>query len=289
MIYLLLSILCSTAIFIIFKAFEKYKVDNFSAIVINYVIATLTGFLAVDKIPSISEVSSSPWFLNSLILGFFFIVLFNIMAVTAQKLGPSVASVANKMALIIPVIFAVFYYNDKLTSFKILGVLFALVGIYLTTLKPKAIKKKFNWRLLMIPLILFLGSGFIDTFIKFNQEMHLNDNTSASKLFSSMIFLTAFVLGGTVLLFKKKNTFNKATIIGGLILGFVNYGSIYFIIQAFNVSNLESSVVFPLNNMGVVILTCLASFALFKEKFSRMNKLGIAFSILAILLISFSK
>ncbi|MEQ8623532.1 MAG: EamA family transporter [Vicingaceae bacterium] len=289
MIYLLLSILCSTAIFIIFKAFEKYKVDNFSAIVINYVIATLTGFLAVDKIPSISEVAASPWFVNSLILGFFFIVLFNIMAVTAQKLGPSVASVANKMALIIPVMFAVFYYNDTLTTFKLLGVLFALVGIYLTTLKPKAIKKKFNWGLLMIPLVLFLGSGFIDTFIKFNQEMHLNDNTNASKLFSSMIFLTAFTLGVIALIFRKKNTFSNATIIGGLVLGFVNYGSIYFIIQAFNVSNLESSVVFPLNNMGVVILTCLASFSLFKEKFSPMNKLGIAFSILAILLISFSK
>ena len=290
MIYLLLSILCSTSIFIIFKAFEKYKVDNFLAIVINYLIATLTGFLAVETVPSISEISESSWFINSLILGFFFITLFNIMAVTAQKLGPSVASVANKMALIIPVIFAVFYYNDSLTAFKLIGILFALIGIYLTTIKPKAIKSKVNWKLLFIPAVLFLGSGFIDTFIKYNQETHLNDNTDASKLFSSLIFLTALVLGVLVLLFKKKSSsFNWATLIGGLILGIVNYGSIYFIIQAFNVSNLETSVVFPLNNMGVVILTCLLSFVLFKEKFSRLNKLGIAFSILAILLISFSK
>lgn len=289
MIYLLLSIFCSTAIFIIFKGFERYKVNNFSAIVINYLIAASTGFLAVKSLPPVAEIAASPWFVNSLILGAFFIVLFNIMAITAQKLGPSVASVANKMALVIPVIFAVFYYGDNITVLKVLGILFALGGIYLSTLKPKAIKSGINWKLMMIPILLFLGSGFIDTFIKYNQETHLNNDSNAAKLFSSMVFLTALILGSLGLIFKRKaRQFNKATIFGGLLLGVVNFGSIYFLIQAFNVSNLGSSQLFPLNHMGVVLLTCFASYGLFKEKFSRLNKLGIVCSILAILLISFS-
>ncbi len=289
MIYLILSILCSTGIFILFKAFEKFKVNNFQAIVINYFIATITGILALDELPDINAVASSPWFINSLMLGVLFILLFNLMATTAQKLGPSVASVTNKMALVIPVIFAVYYYDEVLTELKIIGIILALIGIYLSTLKPKAIKKGINWKLFLILILLFLGSGLIDTFLKYNQEFHLNDDTNSSKLFSSTIFFTAFILGSLTLVLKgNKGGFKPETIIGGIILGIINYGSIYFLIQTFNASNLNSTEVFPINNMGVVILTSFSSYLIFKEKFSLINKVGIISSVLAILLISLS-
>ena len=127
MIYLILSILCSAAIFIIFKSFERFKVNTFTAIVVNYFIAGVTGFATLGEAPSFEKVTTSPWFINSLILGVVFISLFNIMAITAQKLGASVASIANKMALIIPVSFAIIYYNDVVNATKIAGIILALI------------------------------------------------------------------------------------------------------------------------------------------------------------------
>jgi drug/metabolite transporter (DMT)-like permease len=289
MIYLILSILCSAAIFIIFKSFEKFKVNTFTAIVVNYFIAGITGFTALGESPSFEKVTTAPWLVNSLILGVVFILLFNIMAVTAQKLGASVASIANKMALIIPVVFAVFYYNDAVNSAKIVGVLLALVGVYLSTHKEKVNGKKFDKRLLAIPLVLFLGSGFIDTFLKYNQEVYLNASMFDAKLFPAMTFLTAFIIGIVgMALDKSKRDFSRNTLIGGVILGVINYGSIFFLIQIFNQTDLESSVVFPINNMGVVLTTAVASLILFKEQFSFKNKLGILVSIAALLLIIFS-
>jgi drug/metabolite transporter (DMT)-like permease len=289
MIYLILSILCSAAIFIIFKSFEKFKVNTFTAIVVNYFIAGITGFTALGESPSFEKVTTAPWLVNSLILGVVFILLFNIMAVTAQKLGASVASIANKMALIIPVVFAVFYYNDAVNSAKIVGVLLALVGVYLSTHKEKVNGKKFDKRLLAIPLVLFLGSGFIDTFLKYNQEVYLNASMFDAKLFPAMTFLTAFIIGIVgMALDKSKRDFSRNTLIGGVILGVINYGSIFFLIQIFNQTDLESSVVFPINNMGVVLTTAAASLILFKEQFSFKNKLGILVSIAALLLIIFS-
>ncbi|MFB1023125.1 MAG: EamA family transporter [Vicingaceae bacterium] len=289
MIYLILSILCSAAIFIIFKSFEKFKVNTFTAIVVNYFIAGITGFAALGESPSFEKVTTAPWLVNSLILGVVFILLFNIMAVTAQKLGASVASIANKMALIIPVVFAVFYYNDAVNSAKIVGVLLALVGVYLSTHKEKVNGKKFDKRLLAIPLVLFLGSGFIDTFLKYNQEVYLNASMFDAKLFPAMTFLTAFIIGIVgMALDKSKRDFSRNTLIGGVILGVINYGSIFFLIQIFNQTDLESSVVFPINNMGVVLTTAAASLILFKEQFSFKNKLGILVSIAALLLIIFS-
>jgi drug/metabolite transporter (DMT)-like permease len=289
MIYLILSILCSAAIFIIFKSFEKFKVNTFTAIVVNYFIAGITGFATLGESPSFEKVTTAPWLVNSLILGVVFILLFNIMAVTAQKLGASVASIANKMALIIPVVFAVFYYNDAVNSAKIVGVLLALVGVYLSTHKEKVNGKKFDKRLLAIPLVLFLGSGFIDTFLKYNQEVYLNASMFDAKLFPAMTFLTAFIIGIVgMALDKSKRDFSRNTLIGGVILGVINYGSIFFLIQIFNQTDLESSVVFPINNMGVVLTTAVASLILFKEQFSFKNKLGILVSIAALLLIIFS-
>jgi len=288
MIYLFLSILCSSAIFILFKGFEQYRVNTFTAIVINYLVAGLTGLTVIEEVVSVNEILHFSWSMNALFLGLVFIALFNLMAITAQKFGASVASIANKMALIIPVAFAIVHYNDTVTALKIVGIVLALLGVYLSTLKEKVDHgKKLNWKLIIIPLLLFLGSGFIDTFLKFNQEYHLEGKPFEAKLFSSLTFFTAGTIGLLVLLLdKSKRKFNRNTIVGGLILGVINYGSIYFLIQIFDHSTLESSVVFPINNMGVVIVTVLSSFLLFKEQFSLLNKIGVLVSLLAIVLIS---
>lgn len=290
MIYLFLSIFCSAAIFIIFKYFEKYNVNTFGAIVINYFIATCTGIISLGGKIDPSYVVSSPWFMNSIVLGIIFITLFNVMAITAQKLGPSVASIANKMALIIPVVFAMYYYGDSINTLKVIGIILALVGVFLATLKEKVAGKKIDPKLLLVPLLLFLGSGFIDTFLKYNQNVYLNANELDAKLFPAVIFITAFTIGIVIMISNKsKRLLNKQTIIGGLVLGIINYGSIYFLISIFNHTDLESSVVFPINNMGVVLATATASLLIFKEKLSAKNKIGIGVSMVALICIIFSR
>ena len=289
MIYLILSILCSAAIFIIFKSFDRFKVNTFTAIVINYFIAGVTGFATLGEAPSLTKIAYAPWLFNSIVLGVVFISLFNVMAVTAQKLGASVASIANKMALIIPVSFAIFYYQDEVNAVKIIGIALALLGVYLSTYKTKVEGHKIDKRLLVIPIILFLGSGFIDTFLKYNQDAYLNTKSFDTKLFPAMTFLTAFIIGVVLMLVdKSKRSYTKNTLIGGVVLGVINYGSIFFLIQIFNHTSLESSVIFPINNIGVVLATAVASLIIFKEQFSLKNKVGIFVSIVALSLIIFS-
>lgn len=287
MIYLLLSILCSTLIFIVFRTYSRYKIDNHSAIVVNYLTAGILGFIINGKSISTTEIIEAPWLINGLILGTLFILIFNVMALTTQKLGASVSSIASKMALVIPVIFAVIHYGDALNFLKIGGVIFALAGIYLSTVKPKKVKQAKDKSLYLLPLALFLGSGFLDTFIKYTQNYHLRANGADDKIFTSTIFLTAFSVGFIYVLFKKRSAFLQGkNLIGGFILGVINYGSIYFLIQALSLENWESSVVFPINNMGIVLLTTLSSILLFSEKLSRINKIGVFVSLLAILFIS---
>ena len=114
MIYLLLSILASTLIFVIFKLFERHRINTLQAIVVNYFTACIAGVLSYNQTISISEITNSNWFLGALFLAFLFIAVFNLMALTAQQNGLSVAAVAGKMSVVIPVIFGIYVYKESL-------------------------------------------------------------------------------------------------------------------------------------------------------------------------------
>ncbi len=210
------------------------------------------------------------------------------MALTAQKFGASVASIANKMALVIPVFVAIWLYDEQLSLLRALGIVLALFGVYFSTIKEKNESNKHQFKLLLIPLILFIGSGFIDTFLNYAEVRVLNGPKDSS-LFASFTFLSAFSIGLIALLFRAdRKAINAKTLLGGLVLGIINYGSIYFLLRAISVSNLESSVLFPINNMAVVLFTTGLSALLFKEQFSVKNKLGVFLAILSICLLAFA-
>lgn len=285
MIYLILSILASTAIFILFKLFDRYKINTLLAIVVNYITACISGVLSYDSPVNISQIISSKWFIGAILLGFLFISIFNLMALTAQRNGLSVASVASKMSVIIPVIFGIYVYNETLGIQKLIGIVLALVAVYLTAIKTKA---SFSFRKgLLFPFLLFFGSGVIDTSIKYLESTYVSPN--GIPIFSATIFLCATGIGIVILFLKaiKGNfIFNIKSVLGGAILGVVNYYSIFFLLKALQFESLESSTVFTINNVAVVMVSTLLGLALFKEHLSKKNWLGIFMAIISILLVT---
>ncbi len=104
-----------------------------------------------------------------------------------------------------------------------------------------------------------------------------------------MIFLIAFVLGSIISIakyFQTKKSVSIQTIIGGSILGLLNYTTTYFMLMAMN--QFQSNVLFPVQNVGVVMLSALFGLILFREKLSITNWVGILLSIMAILMIAFA-
>lgn len=285
MIWLLLSIASSTLIFAIFKLFAKYNINNLQAIVVNYSVAFAVGFLSGDFDFSVLDIVSKPWSVSIIILGFLFITLFQVMALVSQKFGVSAVSVAVKMSLVIPVLAAVFIYHEDISFLKGIGILCALTAVYLATLKPEKTKGKPVY--LFLPIILFVGSGFLDAFINFNQAILVPVGDQA--YFASSIFFVAGIFGFIFISYQalmKKVSFQWKNILGGILLGIPNYGSIYFLLQALEIKSLESSVIFPINNVGIVALSVIVGKLFFNEHLSKTNKAGIALALIAILLIA---
>src|SRR6056297_3863476 len=139
MIYLALSVLSSTLIFVAFKLFDVYKIQTLYAIITNYVVACTVGFFLYDGPVGISDLTNKSWFIGPILLGVLFIVIFNLMAKTAQVSGVSVASVATKMSLAIPVVMGMLLYGEQLSALQIIGIVLALVAVYLASVKVKSI------------------------------------------------------------------------------------------------------------------------------------------------------
>jgi drug/metabolite transporter (DMT)-like permease len=291
MIFLLLSILCNSLLFIILKYFAKFKINTLQALVFNYITAFSLGVISNESGIPFSALPHMPWVWLVIVMGTLFIIVFLLIAKTAQEIGVSVATVANKMSVIIPVTVAVLFYHNSCTWLKVLGIVLALTALLLTSLKEKgtaAGPSKGLW-MLLLPFIVFMGSGIIDALVNFAQERLITKEYSS--LFLAGCFAVAGCIGVATVLFRfvvMKEKINPRNAIAGVILGVPNYISIHCMMKALNAKVLESSVLYPINNMGIVLLSSAGAVLLFGEKLSLKNKAGILISILAITLIALS-
>ncbi|TPN82094.1 DMT family transporter [Aquimarina algicola] len=288
MIYLILSILASSLIFIIFKLFAKYQVDTLQAIIVNYVVACVSGIIAYSEPIDMVAVTKEGWFYGAMVLGVIFISVFNLMAITTQKNGLSVAAVATKMSVAIPIIFGIIVYHESTGILKISGIIIALVAVYLTSMKTSTgVPLKLSN--LIFPLLVFVGSGIIDTSLKYFETYHVAKNDVA--IFSASIFGFAAIIGFFVLIYKAITGTLKVdfkNIVAGIVLGIPNYFSIYLLIKALRYDNMDSSTVFTINNVAVLLVSTLAGILLFKEKLVLKNWIGIILAVISIVLVTFS-
>ncbi len=281
---LLMSVLFSSLLFVIFKLFSTYKVQTLYAIITNYFTAGMVSMLFYGNRVTTQGLTVKPWFWGTLALGVLFIMVFNVIAKTAQNLGVSVASVATKMSFVIPVLLGVFLYQEELGPLKIVGILLAAAAVYLSSVKEQ--KMDMDKKAIVLPLLVFLGSGLIDAGIKYFQEQQMD--VTDYPLFSTVVFFAAGSTGIVFILVRASKTplkFNLRNIIGGILLGIPNYFTIHFLLRALKSETLNSASVFTVNNVAVVLLSTLFGILFFKERLNRRNWSGIFLAVASILLV----
>ncbi|WP_368389523.1 EamA/RhaT family transporter [Tenacibaculum sp. 1_MG-2023] len=262
-----------------------FKINTLQAIVVNYIIAFSFGVFTSDISMSVAEVPKQPWFIGAFCLGFLFISIFNVMGITAQKNGLSVASVAGKMSVVIPIIFGIIVYNESVGVVKVVGILLALIAVYLSSAKNDNSPVKF--KNLLFPLLLFVGSGVLDTALKYVETNSVSETNVP--LFLATIFGCAFVLGSLLIVIqivRGKLKFQWKNVLGGIALGIPNYYSMEFLLKAFK-TDIESSTLFTINNVGIVILTTVFALLFFQEKLIKKNWVGISLAVISIILVTF--
>ena len=286
MFYLVIAIILNVVISSLFKLFPKYGIDTFQAVVVNYLVCVVTGCVFMGQIPVSAETVHASWFTWSLVMGGMFIVLFTLLGQCIKVDGITTAIIANKLSLVIPVLFSVVLYKEVLGPYKISGILLAIPAIYFTTRVKQADNKPQN---LLLPVLIFLGGGLLDTCIKYVQTYHLKTESTQAQ-YTILCFGTAGLSGLLVTVFMiltKKIKIHHRSIIAGIVVGIPNYFSIYYIIRMLNSNILQSSATIPVFNISIVVVSSLTAILIFKEQVNRLRIIGLCLSLLAILLIAF--
>ncbi|HOI32482.1 MAG: DMT family transporter [Bacteroidales bacterium] len=282
MLYLLATTLLSAAIFVVFKLFKKFEINNLQAITTNYLVASLTALLIYSGEINYTRFVGADWF--SIVIGGAFIGVFFLFALSSQKAGIAVTAVSSKMSVAIPTFAGFILFFEKGTLLKVLGIFLALLALYLALRKDEKEKSKLSLKVVLLPVFLFLGTGINDLMMKIADYYFVTDDLL---LLLASIFLVALLIGSLALLFdlkKSHQSLKSKNIVAGIFLGLINFGSTYFLFKS--MACFDASFLFPVRNAGVVALTALIAWIFFNEKLSRTNWAGIGTAIVAIIMIA---
>ena len=167
-------------------------------------------------------------------------------------------------------------FGETLTANKTVGIALAFAALLALLYKNDGGSRRSGGVQAVYLLGVWLGYGIIDILFK---QLSKSGQALAPTL------LAAFVLAGVLIfacLLFSRTRWNRASLAGGLVLGCLNFGNILFYIRAHQAFSGNPTLVFAGMNLGVITLGALVGAAVFKERISRINTLGIALALAAI-------
>ena len=292
MLYLLLCILSTSVLLIVFKLFHRFEVQTLYAIVVNYLTCTVLGLLLLpDGLQTLKSFRPDvPWLWIALVLGAAFMGNFYLLSRSTEMVGVTVTAVANKISLIIPVAVSLFIWKTagNPSATVLAGIAVALAAITLSSWQPARDEPHPHGYLAwLLPLVVFGVSGLSDTLLNLANYKYLK--AEEGSLFTFALFATAAALGVLAAgfhLLRNREPVKGRSILGGLALGIPNFLTVLFLLKALTAFHNNGAFLYPVNNIGVILLTALAGRIFFKEHLSRLNLIGIALAVLALGLLS---
>jgi drug/metabolite transporter (DMT)-like permease len=283
MAYLLLSILSSLFIYLTFKFVEHRKVNLGCVVAINYLVASVFGFMKGNHIPDATFFMSYSWWWVAMLIGFLFVVMFLLIGMATAKIGVALTAASTRLSMLIPMLVSIFIFEEPKSVLKFIEIAIALVAVYFTLYRKT--DARLSGILYGLPFVLFIGSGCVDSLVKLAQHKFVAPEETGA--FASSLFFFSFLCSLPLLLHKMnfRHLFRSITWGTGVVLGILNFGSLYFFMMALGKSNLESSVVFGVNNLVIVLFATLSGVFAYKEPMPLRNKIGLVMAMLAVVLL----
>ena len=293
MLYLALSVLFSVLLLINFRLHARFGVNTFQAIILNYPICFLTGFVFLPENQqfrlNLSE-PSTPW---AMLLGVGFVITFFLSGISTQKVGITATSLANNISLVIPVIFSlvVLKSGQQFDIWNYLGLGLAMIAVVLSTLKKEeqVVNKSKNTSDWLLPIAVFIMYGITNTAFNYLNAQYVtaSGNTipftltilSGSIIFGSIVLITRILQG--------KEKLQLKSLWAAFPLGIPNFLSFYFLLKALDAFQNNGAFVLPIYNISVILGAAIIALIFFQERLTNLNKIGLALAVLAIGLISY--
>ena len=304
MLFFLLAVVFTVMLYLIMRAYPRYQVDSFHAVVFNYYSCVLTGLVLTPDLGIFRQTEwTSEGTLLTMALGGMFVTAFMLIGLTAQKVSVTATSLAGNMSLVIPVLFGLFVFrnnNKDFTALNYLGLVLALAALALGAIQrsPKASDmanasntglpaKQALW---IFPVLTFFATGTNNTLINFLSSKYYP--AGQITVFMIIACFGAVLIGTSILIYRiiaHGHRLQLRSVVGGLLLGVPNFLSLYFLLLALAAFGNSAAYVFPIYNILTMLVSALAAWVLYKERLNTLNKWGLLLAVAAIVLISYQE
>lgn len=277
---LILAILCSILVSVLLKIARKKNIIIEQAIAFNYITAiTLSYFLlkpdfkGLEFTDYIAQSDSSPIFLA---LGLLLPGVFIIMSKAVEFAGIVRSDAAQRLSLFLPILAAFVIFNETLSQSKLIGIILAFIGLFCLLTKSNQEQSAVNFKSVLGLIGVWFGYGIIDILFK---QVAKSGGAVSANLFISFSLAACVMF---IYLLIKRTQWTVPSVFGGVILGGLNFFNILFYIKAHQSFSNNPTLVFSGMNIGVICMGTIIGAFVFKEKISKINGVGIVFSLAAI-------
>ncbi len=276
MMNLVFSIVCSVAVSVLLKVARKQNIAIEQAVAVNYLVAIALCMVVLQPDLAAWKSYLPFWWLFGA-LGVLLPTVFVVMGRAVETAGIVKADAAQRLSLFLPVLAAVTLFGEQLSRNRLIGLVLAFTALFCLLWKGGGGKKSSGGMLAGALLLgVWAGYGVIDILFK---QLAAGGAAFAGNL------LIAFCLAGMLMfgwLFAKGTQWRAASILGGMVLGGLNFANILFYIRAHQAMSDNPTLVFAGMNIGVITLGTVVGTLFFKEKINFVNAAGITVALAAI-------
>ena len=207
-------------------------------------------------------------------------VLFSFLAIREGFM--SLTSLATSYSLIIPTIYGLVFLGEKAGALLIIGIVFLLCSLFLVNAKKGNSGITAKW--LLFALLAFFGNGLCSTVQTAQQKAFLGEYKSEFMIIALLILAVFF---GILAFINERKDFkicikkNWITLLNGAANGFTN-----MFIMVLVSRGMSASIMFPVISGGGLILTCLISIFIYKEKLTLKQYIGLALGTASVILMN---
>jgi drug/metabolite transporter (DMT)-like permease len=282
-IFVVLSVLCSVLVSVLLKLARRFELDIGQMVMWNYVVASALTALVLHPSWQLLREASTPW--PALIgLGILLPTIFVALGASVRHAGIVRSDAAQRLSLLISLLAAFVLFGEQLTAIKGIGIAVGFLALLCLVWRKKDAAENSGAASWLYPLLVLCGFGIIDILFKRVALAGLPLGTSLQAMFAlALPVALALQLWRCV---RQGARFTARSAAGGVLLGALNFGNIYVYLRAHQALPQHPALVFTGVSIGVVALAALTGMAVFRERLSAINLLGVALALGAIVLIA---
>ncbi|MCP4713189.1 MAG: DMT family transporter, partial [Planctomycetes bacterium] len=262
LLFMLGSICCSVVITLILKYHTTLTGSRIVVLASNYIVAVIINTILWGRVDYLWMPISGV--LLAIMVGFWFVLTFYLFIYSMGKMGASIPVSVMRLAVVLPILTAILYFGERPNFWQIPGMILAGMSFILfsKSMAQMDVKHRSTYNIGLL-LVLFITMGVTGICLQYFEKQYIPEMRNG---FLTIVFGVALICTWLIIIVRGMSVRGVDVKIG-LLMGVPNGFSAVCFMSALH--HLPDVLVFPVNDVSVVLLSTLGVYLIWREKLNR--------------------